>query len=395
MPDATAESRKRSRSPSAEADVTVADKHHHKRLNVGTDADHPRVEPVAAPSVGTEDTLMESADGTGVAVTDVAMPDASGDAAGKDSNFKQMVHMRCLIMTQDASVIIGKGGAHIAEIRKKSGARVLVSEAVPGNPERILNISGQLEAVAKAFGLIARRMNDEPFDTTSGPNSRAVTIRLAIPHQRMGSVIGKGGVKIKEIQDQSGAQLKASEGVLPNSTERILNIVGVADAIHIATYHVGNVLLEAQKIHGATNNALYPGFPQQQQQRPPYMNGPVAPVGYPMGQQQPNMQFGGNPMGAMGVAGGAVAPVTQEVSVPADLIGTIIGKGGAKINELRQVSASNIKVLDPSPGAAGTNQPRRVTISGAPANVQMAVSLLNQRLQFERQKQMRNNVVHA
>jgi len=62
-------------------------------------------------------------------------------------------------------------------------------------------------------------MNDEPFDVTSGPNSRPVTVRLAIPHQRMGSVIGKGGLKIKEIQDLSGAQLKASESVLPGSNE--------------------------------------------------------------------------------------------------------------------------------------------------------------------------------
>lgn len=241
--------------------------------------------------------------------------------------------------------------------------------------------------------------------------------------------------------------------------KRILNIVGVADAIHIATYHVGNVMLEAQKVHGATNNALYrpappgmfpagpggppgqfnrpgpqgnmggPGFngpqmpfnggvaggypqfggapgpqgprpgpvpmavpgpmgpygnagpaypqgvfpPQQQQQRPPFMNGPAGPGVYGMG-PQPAMQFGG-PGAAMG---GAVAPITQEVSVPADLIGTIIGKGGSKINELRQVSASNIKVLDPAPGPAGAGAPRRVTISGAPPNVHMAVNMLNQ-----------------
>jgi hypothetical protein len=35
----------------------------------------------------------------------------------------------------------------------------------------------------------------------------------------MGSVIGKGGTKIKEIQDASGARLNASEGMLPGSTE--------------------------------------------------------------------------------------------------------------------------------------------------------------------------------
>lgn len=40
-----------------------------------------------------------------------------------------------------------------------------------------------------------------------------------IPNSRMGSVIGKAGCKIKEIQDASGARLNASEGMLPGSTE--------------------------------------------------------------------------------------------------------------------------------------------------------------------------------
>jgi poly(rC)-binding protein 2/3/4 len=60
-----------------------------------------------------------------------------------------MIHMRCLIVTQDASIIIGKGGSHVNEIREKSGARVMVSESIPGNPERILNVSGPLDAVSK------------------------------------------------------------------------------------------------------------------------------------------------------------------------------------------------------------------------------------------------------
>jgi heterogeneous nuclear rnp K-like protein len=59
------------------------------------------------------------------------------------------IHMRCLIVTQDASIIIGKAGAHVNEIREKSGARVMVSESIPGNPERILNVSGPLDAVSK------------------------------------------------------------------------------------------------------------------------------------------------------------------------------------------------------------------------------------------------------
>lgn len=73
--------------------------------------------------------------------------------------------------------------------------------------------------VLQAFGLIVRRINDEPFDKASVPGSRAVTIKFMIPNSRMGSVIGKGGSKIKEIQDASGARLNASEGMLPGSTE--------------------------------------------------------------------------------------------------------------------------------------------------------------------------------
>lgn len=174
-----------------------------------------------------------TADGASSATTSGA-PSSSSSAPGPPS---ANIHMRCLIVTQDASIIIGKAGSHVNEIREKSGARVMVSESIPGNPERILNVSGPLDAVSKvcrnlhyrfialivlvrqAFGLIVRRINDEPFDKASVPGSRAVTIKFMIPNSRMGSVIGKGGTKIKEIQDASGARLNASEGMLPGSTE--------------------------------------------------------------------------------------------------------------------------------------------------------------------------------
>ena len=48
-----------------------------------------------------------------------------------------------------------------------------------------------------------------------------------IPNSRMGSVIGKQGSKIKEIQDASGARLNASEGMLPGSTE----VCSIKDAL--------------------------------------------------------------------------------------------------------------------------------------------------------------------
>ena len=145
---------------------------------------------------------------------------AEGATEGEGGDAEpQHISMRALIVTGDASIIIGKQGKHINEIRDKSGAKLTISESIPGNPERIMSVAGQLDAVSKAFGLIVRRINDEPFDQASLPGSRAVTIKFIVPNSRMGSVIGKGGVKIKEIQEASGARLNAGEQMLPGSTE--------------------------------------------------------------------------------------------------------------------------------------------------------------------------------
>lgn len=295
------------------------------------------------------------------------------------------IHMRCLIVTQDASIIIGKAGSHVNEIREKSGAKVMVSESIPGNPERILNVSGALDAVSKAFGLIVRRINDEPFDRPSVPGSRAVTIKFIIPNSRMGSVIGKAGAKIKEIQEASGARLNASEGMLPGSTERILSVTGVADAVHIATYYIGNILIQQQEAHGTV------GLSYRQSRPPRAFNegaggGGPGPTYYPAPYQ--NHMMPAVPTGPL---------QTQQIFIPNDLVGCIIGKGGAKINEIRQSSGSQIKIMEPGAVGVGVggqqagppNEGERlVVITGQPQNIQLAVGMLYHRLEEEKRKQM-------
>jgi len=316
-----------------------------------------------------------------------ANPD-SEDAKGASGSSPPTahIHMRCLIVTQDASIIIGRNGAHVNEIRDKSSARVMVSESIPGNPERILNVSGPLDAVSKAFGLIVRRINDEPFDKPSVPGSRAVTIKFMIPNSRMGSVIGKGGSKIKEIQDASGARLNASDGMLPGSTERVLSVSGVADAIHIATYYIGNILIEANERMPSYANSSY--RPSSYSRRPAWM-----PSSYVPGYSNPYMSNGPPPQAQQ-----SQQLQTQQIFIPNDLVGCIIGKGGSKINEIRHMSASQIKIMEPgatgvgvngSSAPAGGEGERLVVITGPPANIQMAVQLLYHRLEQEKQKQLR------
>ncbi|PWN43500.1 hypothetical protein IE81DRAFT_288530 [Ceraceosorus guamensis] len=349
-------------------------------MDVGEDRDSKELaaaEDVAAPVNAEEDNGA-----------DANAQDSAADAAQPEP---QPIAMRCLIISGDASIIIGKGGKHINEIRDKSGARLTISEHIPSNPERILTVAGQLDAVSKAFGLIVRRINDEPFEQPSVPGSRAVTIRFIVPHARMGSVIGKGGTKIKEIQEASGARLTAGEAMLPNSTERVLSISGVADAVHIAVYYVGTILLEHSE-RNSHNIAYQPTSGATATAAMAPSRGGAGPYGQPGAPGG----FGGGGYGAPG--GGAPASFgnnqippgsqTQQIFIPNDLVGCIIGKGGSKINEIRQMSASHIKIMEPGAGiaAGGSGSERLVTITGPPANIQLAVSLLYQRLEQEKMR---------
>ncbi|KAG9295215.1 hypothetical protein G9A89_006196 [Geosiphon pyriformis] len=291
----------------------------------------------------------------------------------------QTISLRALVTTKEAGVIIGKAGKNVSEIRDRSGAKVTISEMVQGAYERILTVTGPLDTVAKAFALVARKVLDENLDTPSTPTSKSTTIRLLVPHSRMGPVIGKGGTKIKEIQEKSGARCLASEEMLPSSTERTISISGVPDSIHIAVFHIGEELSRHLNDRGGqitpyrpqprivyhqpsvtSNHQFYVSLPAPP---PPYgrefMPGPLGPMNQP-------------PPGSQ----------AQQIFIPNDMVGCIIGKGGSKINEIRHLSGSHIKIAEPH----GNTNERLVTITGTAESNQMALYLLYSRLEAERRK---------
>lgn len=60
------------------------------------------------------------------------------------------IHIRAVISSPEAATIIGKGGENVSNIRKMSGAKCTVSDYQKGAVERILTVSGIVDAVAKA-----------------------------------------------------------------------------------------------------------------------------------------------------------------------------------------------------------------------------------------------------
>jgi hypothetical protein len=66
-----------------------------------------------------------------------------------DDDSPPVTTIRALVSTKEAGVIIGKSGKNVKEIRELSGARVNISEMIPGAVERVLTVVGPLDAVAK------------------------------------------------------------------------------------------------------------------------------------------------------------------------------------------------------------------------------------------------------
>jgi hypothetical protein len=72
---------------------------------------------------------------------------ASSSAAAHDET--SWIHIRAVISSPEAATIIGKGGENVSNIRKMSNAKCTVSDYQKGAVERILTVSGIVDAVAK------------------------------------------------------------------------------------------------------------------------------------------------------------------------------------------------------------------------------------------------------
>ena len=59
------------------------------------------------------------------------------------------IHVRAVISSAEAATVIGKGGENVSLIRRFSGAKCTVSDYSRGAVERVLTVSGLVDAVAK------------------------------------------------------------------------------------------------------------------------------------------------------------------------------------------------------------------------------------------------------
>lgn len=346
---------------------------------------------------------------------------STGAGADPASN----VTLRALVSTKEAGVIIGKGGKTVAEIREQTGTKAGVSKAVQGVHDRIFSVSGGLEGVSKAYAIVAEAILQNPLAATDPaltvppPTATTTIIRVLVSHNLMGSIIGRQGSKIKEIQDTSGVRMVASKEMLPQSTERVVEVQGAPDAIRVAIHEIGKCLMEDwERAHGTV---LYqPGALGAEGPSAAYPGGALA-GGFGASQGYGNARRSSAPLGTAngnalpgsarrssnynsagmenpphrsreGSLGASLPPAstdqvlrTQNISIPSDMVGCIIGKAGAKINEIRRLSGSKISIAKTPHDESGE---RMFTIIGSPEANEKALFLLYNQLESEKERRV-------
>ncbi|KAG2228126.1 hypothetical protein INT45_009172 [Circinella minor] len=336
-------------------------------------------------------------------------PDEQQAVTGEEEVDGQLT-LRALVSTKEAGVIIGKGGKNVAELRDATGVKAGVSKVVQGVHDRVLTVTGTLEGVAKAYSFIAQTLLDNPVGNTTPPTSPggaglgrtedSVTLRLLISHNLMGTVIGRQGAKIKHIQDTSGVRMTASKSLLPQSTERVVEVRGTVNALQSAVQEIGHCLIEDKE--RAYGTILYNPSKVNATSSNVSSNNTTTSLSSTPGQHRRNSSItrtgNGSDFAASSESSNAQGRRssqsflnnpnvrTQNISIPSDMVGCIIGKGGAKISEIRRLSGSRISIAKMPHDESGE---RMFTIQGTPESNERALYLLYGQLENEKERRLR------
>jgi poly(rC)-binding protein 3/4 len=323
---------------------------------------------------------------------------ASPQSSSHDgSNFGSgpTITLRFLVNSREAGSIIGKKGDNVKKLREESGAKVSISDS--SSIERIASVTGSSGQVVKAFNMICDKFEEDTRrQDSSADSSYSVTFRLIVPNVCCGSLIGKSGANIKELRELTGASVQVANDMLPNSTERSVTISGTTHAVMQCIQRLCSIVAESKpstsvipyqpQLSSAALTGMFNGGgmgvrPQMGgmsnmggnrggMSKGPSQQGIMGDVP-PLFSTPPNL-FSGNYPAMLGGFTSSRSQ-TQEIIVPNEIVGTIIGKQGSTINEIRQHSQAMVKIADAEEGS----KDRKVIITGSPAGISAATYLIN------------------
>jgi heterogeneous nuclear rnp K-like protein 2 len=213
----------------------------------------------------------------------------------------------------------------------------------------------------------------------------------------MGTIIGRQGLKIKHIQDASGVRMVAQKEMLPQSTERIVEVQGTPEGIEKAVWEIGKCLIDdwqrgtgtilynpavRSTVGGSGGQVHHSGGNGESFSSRPYnRTGNGADFSDQSGgygrRSNPDTGNRGYPL----VTEDGEEIQTQNISIPADMVGCIIGRAGSKITEIRRSSGARISIAKAPHDETGE---RMFTIMGSAQANEKALYLLYENLEAEK-----------
>jgi len=268
--------------------------------------------------------------------------------------------------------IIGKEGSNVVRIRQETG--VFISVLRTSTPvekkaqvDRVLTLTGTPEGIAQGARIVAQIFMQADLEraqkkAAAGGEapvpSATADMRLLFQQVQTGAIIGKAGAVIKEIQESTGVKMRVSNEPIEHSTEKCVTFTGTPEQLTDAISRVVNQL-KANPPRPGTHSVLWePGAAQAAYGFPPYAAYPgfAAPFGYPV---------------AASASGGS----SQKIAIPVSSAGSVIGKSGSVISDIKAKTGCTISIADAS---AENPEERVATITGSAAGIQHAISMIRQ-----------------
>ncbi len=264
----------------------------------------------------------------------------------------------------------------------------------------LITIKPRFRHVLLLARLSSRHRDARKYFTDIADKYPIIAVRLLISHNQMGTIIGRQGLKIKHIQDVSGVRMVAQKEMLPQSTERIVEVQGTPDGIQKAIWEIGKCLVDDWQ--RGTGTVLYNPAVRAEVGRGGLLNNAIgAPPPYQSNRSYNRTgngaDFSDNTGGSYNRRSNSDAATrgpptttddgeeiqTQNISIPSDMVGCIIGRGGSKISEIRKSSGARISIAKAPHDETGE---RMFTIMGSAGANEKALYLLYENLEAEKMR---------
>lgn len=228
------------------------------------------------------------------------------------------IHM--MVPDRHAGALLGKGGAQLKQVATAAGCHVSLTQR-DGLAFRRAVVVGRFQACAAAQRALDVLVSEAARAAGTAVVSEVTTI-LLIRREAAGAVIGKQGQTLNEIRGQSGAKISLSKE--ETEGQRLCHIVGAIESVLLAQERLNEFIANVPVVTRSptATSASPPAFarsPGPEDSAPSRMSGP-SPI--------------------------LVGAPDEETKLllPIQSIGSVIGKSGTKLKEVREATGAHIEV---------------------------------------------------